>query len=89
MRAAFAALVCVIAVGSLAADLLFLDYFGPTILLGLPLQRGEEAGFLHSRWPQLQRNRASILDDCLQRGDDRFRDTTGRDGLRAQLTADR
>ena len=37
MRAAFAALVCVIAVGSLAADLLFLDYFGPTIVLGLPM----------------------------------------------------
>ena len=37
MRAAFAALVCVIAVGSLAADLLFLDYFGPTIVLGFPM----------------------------------------------------
>ena len=37
MRAAFAALVCLIAVGSLAADLLFLDYFGPTIVLGLPM----------------------------------------------------
>jgi hypothetical protein len=37
VRAAFAALVCAIALGSLAADLLFLDYFGPTIVLGLPM----------------------------------------------------
>ena len=36
MRRAFAALVCTIAIGSLAADLLFLDYFGPSIVLGIP-----------------------------------------------------
>jgi hypothetical protein len=37
VRAAFAALVCTIAIGSLTADLLFLDYFGPSIVLGLPM----------------------------------------------------
>jgi hypothetical protein len=37
VRAAFVALVCAIAIGSFAADLLFLDYFGPTIVLGLPM----------------------------------------------------
>jgi hypothetical protein len=37
VRAAFVALVCAIAIGAFAADLLFLDYFGPTIVLGLPM----------------------------------------------------
>jgi hypothetical protein len=37
VRAAFAALVCTIAIGSLTADLLFLDYFGPSLVLGLPM----------------------------------------------------
>jgi hypothetical protein len=37
VRAAFAGLVCTIAIGSLTADVLFLDYFGPSIVLGLPM----------------------------------------------------
>jgi len=37
VRRAFAALVCTIAVGSLAADLWFLDFFGPFILVPLSL----------------------------------------------------
>ncbi len=37
MRAAFAALICIIAIGSFAGDLLFLDFFGPGIFVTLPL----------------------------------------------------
>jgi len=37
VRAAFAALICIIAFGSLAADLLFLDFFGPGFFVTLPL----------------------------------------------------
>jgi hypothetical protein len=38
MRAAFAALICVIAIGAFAADLWFLDFFGPLIVVvPLPL----------------------------------------------------
>jgi len=36
MRRAFAVLVCAIAIGSLAMDLWFLDFFGPSIVLGIP-----------------------------------------------------
>lgn len=38
MRAAFAALICAIAIGAFAADLWFLDFFGPLIVVvPLPL----------------------------------------------------
>lgn len=36
MRAAFAALICIIAIASFAGDLLFLDYLGPSIVTALP-----------------------------------------------------
>ena len=37
MRRVFAALICAIAIGSLVADLWFLDYFGPFVVLPLSL----------------------------------------------------
>jgi hypothetical protein len=36
VRVVFATVVCAIAIGSFAADLWFLDYFGPSIVIGLP-----------------------------------------------------